>query len=342
MADNNKLRIGTRGSPLALTQTGHVVEKLKELHPILRGKGMTEMVVIKTTGDRVQNQLLASIGGKGLFTKELDEAMLRDEIDIAIHSMKDMPTFIPEGILLHAIMKREDPRDAFISNKAASFKDLPQGATLGTASLRRKAQMLNQRPDLKVVPFRGNVDTRLRKLNDGEADATLLAYAGLKRLGKGDVATSAIEIEDLLPAVGQGILAATCREGDKRAHALLAPLGDAETVSAALAERAMLAVLDGSCQTPIGGFAQMNGTGNLVLRGNIARPDGAEIAEIKISGPVAEAEQLGKKAADQLLLKAAPSIIEAIKSDQSYIIRPHPEMESPENLTKNVNDNAEN
>ena len=329
MADNNKLRIGTRGSPLALTQTGHVIEKLKELHPLLSKKGVVEMVVIKTTGDKVQNQLLASIGGKGLFTKELDEAMLRDEIDIAIHSMKDMPTFMPEGILLHAIMKRIDPRDAFISNKAKNFQDLPQGATLGTASLRRKAQILNKRPDLNVVPFRVNVDTRLKKLADGEADATLLAYAGLKRLNKDDVVTSAIEIEDLLPAVGQGLLAATCREGDKRANALLAPLADAETVASALAERAMLAVLDGSCQTPIGGYAKFDGTGNLVLKGNIARPDGREIAEIEISGPAAEAEQLGRKAADQLLLKAGPSIIEAIKQEQPDIIRPHPEMVRP-------------
>ena len=258
--------------------------------------------------------------------------MLRDEIDIAIHSMKDMPTYMPEGILLHAIMKRVDPRDAFISNRAATFKDLPKGATLGTASLRRKAQILNKRPDLKVIPFRGNVDTRLKKLDAGEADATLLAFAGLKRLGKENVVTSTVDIDDLLPAVGQGILAATCRLEDKRANVLLAPLGDTETIAAALAERAMLTVLDGSCQTPIGGYARMDGAGSLVLRGNIARPDGAEIADIEVSGPAAEAEQLGKKAADQLLLKAGPSIIEAIKSDQPDIIRPHPEMELPDKI----------
>ena len=327
MAVIDKLRIGTRGSPLALTQTGQVIEKLKAHHSVLKEKGAVELVVIRTTGDREQSRLLSEIGGKGLFTKELDEAMLRGEIDIAIHSMKDMPTFMPDGIVLHAITERVDPRDAFISPKAKNIEDLPEGATVGTASLRRKSQLLNLRPDLKVVPFRGNVDTRLDKLAAGEVDATLLAYAGLMRLGKEDAVTSLIEPEQLLPAVGQGVLAATCREEDLRANAYIAALGHPPTTAAVLAERAMLAGLDGSCQTPIAGWAQLDGTGKLTLQGIIARPDGAEKAHVTMSGLASEAELLGTQVAERLVLEAGPSILDAIKSSGPDIILPHPEME---------------
>ncbi len=332
----DKLRIGTRGSPLALTQTGQIIEKLKEHHPILREKGATELVIIKTTGDREQSRLLAEIGGKGLFTKELDEAMLRGDIDIAIHSMKDMPTFMPEGIVLHAITEREDPRDAFISLKAKNIDDLPEGATVGSASLRRKSQLLNLRPDLRVVPFRGNVDTRLDKLAAGEVDATLLAYAGLKRLGKVETVTSLIELEQMLPAVGQGVLAATCREEDLRANTLIAALSHPPTTAAVLAERAMLAVLDGSCHTPIAGWAHLDGLGKLTLRGLIARPDGAEKAVVSLTGLASEAELIGTQVAERLLLEAGPSILNAIKQNRPAIIRPDPEMIQPQTILGDV------
>jgi hydroxymethylbilane synthase len=336
MAIIDKFRIGTRGSALALAQTGQVIDKLKAKHSALQEPGATSLVVIKTTGDREQSRLLAEIGGKGLFTKELDEAMLRGDIDLAIHSMKDMPTYLPEGIVLHAITERVDARDAFISSKAKNIAELPEGATVGTASLRRKSQLLNLRPDLRVVPFRGNVDTRLQKLADGEVDATLLAYAGLKRMGKEDAVTSLIDIDQMLPAVGQGVLAATCREDDRRANTLIAALAHPPTTAAVLAERAMLAVLDGSCQTPIAGWAQLDGAGNLTLRGIIARPDGAEKAEVSLSGPSSEAEQIGTRVAERLILEAGPSILDAIKQDGPSIIRPHTEMERSKNTLGDV------
>ena len=335
MAAVDKLRVGTRGSPLALTQTNQVISILKEHHAVLREKGAVELIVIKTTGDREQSRLLSEIGGKGLFTKELDEAMLRNEIDIAVHSMKDMPTFMPDGIVLHAITERIDPRDAFISTKAKTIAELPQGAVVGTASLRRKSQILNMRPDLKVVPFRGNVETRISKLEAGDVNATLLAFAGLIRLGKQDAVTSLIEIDQVLPAVGQGVLAATCREEDLRANAMIASLSHPPTTVAVLAERAMLAVLDGSCQTPIAGLAHLDGTGKLDLRGIIARPDGVEKAEVELSGLASEAELLGTQVAEKLLIEAGPSILDAIKASGPDIIHPHPEMEHPENMKEN-------
>ena len=319
----DKLRIGTRGSPLALKQTGQVIELLRAQHTALRERGAIETVVIRTTGDREQSRLLSEIGGKGLFTKELDEAMLRGEIDIAIHSMKDMPTFMPEGIMLHAITERLDSRDAFISHKAKNINELSEGATVGTASLRRKAQLLNLRPDLQIIPLRGNIDTRLRKIVDGEADATLLAFAGLKRLGKENVIMSVINCEDMLPAVGQGVLAATCREDDLRANTFIASLVHPATTLAVLAERAMLAVLDGSCHTPIAGQAQFVSDEELTLRGLILRPDGVEKAEVTLTGNGSEAERLGTRVAERLILEAGPSILDAIKQDQSIFIKPN-------------------
>ena len=327
MNDIGPLRIGTRGSPLALTQTGTVVDALKSAHPLVRQKGAIEMVVITTTGDRVQNRLLSEIGGKGMFTKELDEALLLTQIDIGIHSMKDMPTFLPENIALHAIMPREDVRDALISEKYASLNDLPKGATLGTASLRRTAQVLIARPDLKVVPLRGNVDTRLNKITAGEADATLLAYAGLKRLGKENLATEILDTDMMLPAVGQGSLAATCRLDDPEANAVLAGLGEPPATAAIIAERAMLVLLDGSCHTPIAGLARPDGKGNIDMQGLIARPDGTESAQVSASAPLTSAQELGRSLAEDLLVQAGPGILEAIENDRPEIIRPHPEME---------------
>ena len=216
--ENSQLRIGTRGSPLALIQTKLVTEALKNTHVHLKEKGAVEMVVITTTGDRVQNQVLAELGGKGLFTKELDEAIVSERIDIAIHSMKDLPTLLPAGIALHPIMPREDVRDAFISDKAPSLDSLAPESSIGTASLRRKSQLLNHRPDLNILPIRGNVGTRINIIKEGKLDATLLAYAGLKRLGKEEVITEVIDTKVLLPAVGQGSLAATCRDDDSRAN----------------------------------------------------------------------------------------------------------------------------
>jgi len=327
MNDLGPLRIGTRGSPLALTQTSTVISALKNAHPLLKQKGATEMVVITTTGDRVQNRLLAEVGGKGMFTKELDEALLNDQIDIGIHSMKDMPTYLPEGIALHAIMPREDVRDAFVSSKYASFKELPEGATVGTASLRRKSQLLHARPDLRITPLRGNVDTRLKKIEDGEADATILALAGLNRLSKQDAATEIMETDILLPAVGQGSLAATCRMDDAGANALLAGLAEPPTTAAIIAERAMLVVLDGSCHTPIAGLARPDGKGNLEMRGLVARPDGREVADISATAPLTDAQNLGQTLAEDLLEKAGPGILEAIENDRPYFIQRHPEME---------------
>ncbi len=318
-----KFRIGTRGSPLALKQTGQVIQILKKHHSILRQPGVTEMVVIKTTGDREQSQLLAEIGGKGLFTKELDEAMLRGDIDLAIHSMKDMPTFLPDGIVLHAINERLDSRDAFISIKAENIRELSKGAIIGTASLRRKAQLLNMRPDLQIIPLRGNIGTRLEKVTSGEIDATLLAYAGLKRLGNEGAIQCVIGIDEILPAVGQGILAATCREDDLRANTLIAALSNPETTAIALAERAMLATLDGSCNTPIAGQAEFGVKGELMLCGMIIHPDGAEKAEIRLSGDKREAEQLGIRVAEKLKLEAGPLILESIKQTRPVLIKPH-------------------
>ena len=317
----DKLRIGTRGSPLALKQTGQVVDLLKAQHTALQGRGVIEIVVIRTTGDREQSQLLSEIGGKGLFTKELDEAMLRGEIDIAIHSMKDMPTFMPEGIMLHAINERLDSRDVFISKKAKNIRELKEGATVGTASLRRKAQLLNLRPDLQIVPLRGNIDTRLKKIADGDIDATLLAFAGLKRLGREDVIMSIVDSEEILPAVGQGVLAATCREDDLRANTFIAALAHPATTLAVLAERAMLGVLDGSCHTPIAGQAQFVSEEELTLHGLILRPDGVEKAEVTLTGNGNEAERLGTRVAERLILEAGPSILDAIKRDQPIFIK---------------------
>jgi hydroxymethylbilane synthase len=302
------LRIGTRGSPLALAQAEEVKDKLVAAFPEMAG--LAEIVVIKTTGDMIQDRALADIGGKGLFTKEIDDAMLEGRIDLAVHSMKDVPTWLPDGIVLPCMLEREDPRDAFISEKAGCIADLPTGSVIGTAALRRQALILNRRPDLKVVTFRGNVQTRLRKLADGEVDATLLALAGLNRLGNAHVATSIIEPDEMLPAVAQGAIGVTCRTGDQRAHGYLAGLNHEITVLRVSAERAMLEVLDGSCRTPIAALAEIDGRGGLSLRGLIARPDGSQVLEVRRSGAAADAEGLGRDAGEELKERAGPGFLE--------------------------------
>lgn len=291
------LRIGTRGSPLALAQAHEVQARLAAAHGL--EAGAIEIRVIRTSGDRIQDRPLSEAGGKGLFTKEIEEELKAEEIDLAVHSSKDVPTFLPDGLVLAAFLQREDVRDAFVSPRAAGLRELAAGAVVGTASLRRQAQVLRLRPDLKVVPFRGNVQTRLRKLADGEVDATLLALAGLKRLGRPEVATSVLSLDDFLPAVGQGAIAVETRGGDERVRQYLAALDDADTATALAAERAFLAALDGSCRTPIAGHAWIE-DGRLHLRGLVLRPDGSEAYETSRSGDRAEAAELGAEAGAEL------------------------------------------
>jgi hydroxymethylbilane synthase len=304
-----RLSIGTRGSPLALAQAEDVRRRLSAAHPELGDEGAIEISVIKTSGDKMLDQPLADIGGKGLFTKEIDEAMLDGRIDLAVHSMKDVPTVLPQGISMGAVLEREDPRDAFISKKAEDLSGLPAGSLVGTASLRRKAQVLNLRPDLRVVMFRGNVQTRLRKLEEGQADATLLAIAGLNRLSLADVATSVISSEDMLPAVAQGAVGVACRTDDAEAHRLLDPLRHLETEQRIAAERTFLLVLDGSCRTPIAALSDVESGATMRLRGLIAKPDGSEVLTVERSGKLVEAEAIGRSAGEELLGRAGPGFL---------------------------------
>jgi hydroxymethylbilane synthase len=297
------LRLGTRGSPLALTQARMVRAALAKAHGLDPERIALE--VIRTSGDRIQDRPLADVGGKGLFTKEIEEALTAGAIDLAVHSSKDMPTVLPAGLVLSAFMEREDPRDVFISRKAKSIEELPRGATVGTASLRRQAMIKRKRPDLVIVPLRGNVETRLRKLDEGLADATLLALAGLKRLGLADAATAILDIDEFLPAVGQGAIGIETRAGDSRTREMLGAINHADTFSALAAERAFLAVLDGSCRTPIGGHATTSG-GRLRFRGMIVKPDGSEAFETTREGDVRDAEKLGADAGGELKGRASP------------------------------------
>ena len=262
-----------------------------------------EVVVIKTTGDKIQDRPLKEIGGKGLFTKEIEEDMLSGAIDIAVHSMKDMPVDQPEGLILDTYLPREDVRDAFVSPRVKRLADLAKGAVVGTSSLRRKAQLLNFRPDLQVVEFRGNVQTRLKKLDDGVAEATFLAMAGLNRLGRSDVASSAIEVDEMLPAVAQGAIGIERRLDDTRMAQMLAAIHHVETGQRLAAERAFLAALDGSCETPIGGLAVLNG-GSIHLRGEILRPDGSESLTDEGVAPIEDAAELGRAVAGRLRARA--------------------------------------
>ena len=295
------IRIGTRGSPLALAQARLARAALAAAHGW--HEDAIEIVTIRTSGDRIQDRPLSEAGGKGLFTKEIEEALLGRAIDLAVHSAKDMPTVLPDGLMLAACLPREDVRDAFISRKAASLRDLPHGAVVGTASLRRQAMVKRQRPDLTIVPLRGNVETRLRKLDAGEVDATLLALAGLRRLGLTDHVTALLDIDTFLPAVGQGAVTIEVRIDDARTRDLLAKIDHADTSVALACERAFLAVLDGSCRTPIAGHATLQGD-SLRFRGMILRPDGSEAFETSRSGSRKDAVALGADAGAELKARA--------------------------------------
>jgi hydroxymethylbilane synthase len=303
------LRIGTRGSPLALAQTHEVRDRLQAAWPELAGPEAIDIEIIKTTGDLVQDRPLAEIGGKGLFTKELDEAMLAGRIQLAVHSMKDVPTVLPDGIVLPCILPREDVRDAFLCLKAKTLAELPEGALIGTSSLRRGAQILHRRPDLKVVNFRGNVQTRMRKLEEGVVDATLLAMAGLRRLGLAHHATSALAVDDMLPAVAQGAIGITCQSGDEASHRFLAALNDPVSFVRVAAERAFLTRLDGSCRTPIAALAELDGE-RLSLRGLIVSPDGRTVHTTSRQGSRADAEAMGIDAAEELIAVAGPGFFD--------------------------------
>jgi hydroxymethylbilane synthase len=300
-AKTSILRIGSRGSPLALVQAREVQSRLAAACGL--DPAEIEIKIIRTTGDAIQDRPLAEAGGKGLFTKEIEEALLSGAIDLAVHSSKDMTTALPAGLALSAFLPREDARDAFISHKAQSLRDLPAGATVGTASLRRSALVKRLRPDLDIVPLRGNVETRLRKIEDGVADATLLAVAGLKRLGLLSAATALLDLDEFLPAVGQGAIGIETRAADTRTLALVGKIGDADTATALAAERAFLTVLDGSCRTPIGGHARVSG-GTIRFRGIIVKPDGSEAFEVSRDGPSARAAELGADAGRELKSRA--------------------------------------
>jgi hydroxymethylbilane synthase len=299
------LRIGTRGSPMALCQTALVRDRLVAAHPELAAAGAVEIVTIRTTGDRVQDRRLAEIGGKGLFTKEIEEALFAGRIDLAVHSLKDVETWLPDGLEIACVLPRDDPRDAFLSMQGSSLAALPEGARIGTASLRRQAQLLRRRPDLTVVPIRGNVNTRIRKLEAGEVDAIVLALCGLERLGEAARATEILSREIMLPAVGQGALAIECRAGDEGLRRLLEALHDPGSAACVKAERAMLAALDGSCRTPIAGLAELDGD-QLVLEGLLLKPDGSAEIRGRGGGGIGEAESLGTELGGELRHRAGP------------------------------------
>jgi hydroxymethylbilane synthase len=306
-APGHKLvRIGTRGSPLALAQANDTRRRLAAAHGM--PLDLLEIVVIKTSGDRVQDRPLSEIGGKGLFTKEIEDALLAGQIDLAVHSMKDVPTVLPEGLEMACYLPREDVRDAFLSPRAKSLMELPEGAVVGTSSLRRQAQVLRARPDLQVIGFRGNVETRLRKLEERLADATLLACAGLNRLGMADKITAPIPTDVFLPAVAQGAVGLEIRANDQRARALLAPLDHRPTSVCIAAERAFLAKLDGSCRTPIAGLAELTGD-RLRLRGLILSPDGREAHATEREGLASDGAAMGHDAAAELLGRAGPHFL---------------------------------
>ncbi|PLL14889.1 hydroxymethylbilane synthase [Tabrizicola sp. TH137] len=295
------LKIGTRGSPLALWQAHEVRRCLMAAFDL--PEAAFEIVVIKVTGDQILDKPLKEIGGKGLFTREIEEALIEEAIDIAVHSMKDMPTVQPEGLILDCYLPREDVRDGFVSPGVASLADLPQGAVVGSSSLRRRAQLALRRPDLRLVEFRGNVQTRMRKLEEGVAVATFLAMAGLNRLGMAHVARAAIAPEEMLPAVAQGAIGVERRIADQRVEWMLSAIHDRETGLRLAAERGFLARLDGSCETPIAGLAVIEGD-RLWLRGEILRPDGSESITGERRGVVSDAAALGRDLAEEVLGRA--------------------------------------
>ncbi|MEQ8737120.1 MAG: hydroxymethylbilane synthase [Hoeflea sp.] len=301
-------RIGTRGSALALAQAYETRDRLMAAHDL--PESAFEVVVLSTKGDRITDRPLAEIGGKGLFTEELEEQLTDGRLDLAVHSSKDMPTALPEGLGIVAYLEREDPRDAFISGVGGALEELPQNAVVGSSSLRRQALIRRLRPDISVITFRGLVDTRLRKLADGEVHATMLAYAGLKRLGKAEVATHLMDPETFPPAPGQGAICIEARLGDERILDLLAPIDHAETHSALNCERAFLGALDGSCRTPIAGHATLK-DGRVSFHGMILTPDGATFHEIRADGAEADAAVLGADAGAEVRGRAGAKFFES-------------------------------
>jgi hydroxymethylbilane synthase len=305
------IRIATRKSPLAMWQAEHVTAELKKAHPGLK----VEILGMSTQGDKILDTPLAKIGGKGLFVKELEIAILDGRADIAVHSMKDVPVELPDGLHLSTILEREDPRDAFVSNTYKTFAELPKGARVGTSSLRRECQLVQGRPDLQILPLRGNVNTRLRKLDEGEYDAIILAAAGLKRLGFHDRITAEISAEISLPAIGQGAVGIECRVDDTRINELLAPLHHIETAYCVRAERAMNNRLEGGCQVPIAGFALLENN-KLWLRGLVGKVDGTEIIRAESNGTPDEAEAMGFGLADLLLSQGAGAILKELYANK--------------------------
>ena len=300
------IRIGTRSSPLALAQAYETRARLMEAHDL--DEERFEIVKKTSAGDRIQDQSLREFGGKGLFTKEIEDALLADEIDVAVHSMKDVATDLPPGLTIPCLLPREDVRDAFLSFTAKSLMELPQGAVVGTSSLRRQSQIRHLRPDLEVVEFRGNVQTRLHKLEEGVADATFLANAGLRRLGYEDKITTLVEIDQMLPAVAQGAIGLQIRKDDTDMARLIAPLNHQKTFDCVMMERAFLGRLDGNCRTPIAGLAVIAGK-DISFRGMILSPDGKEAHETTRLGPIGEAEKLATHAADELLDKVGADFL---------------------------------
>lgn len=307
---NRIVKIATRKSPLAMWQAEYVRDALLALHPNLQ----IELVKMSTQGDKILDVPLAKVGGKGLFVKELEQGMLAGDADIAVHSMKDVPVEFPEGLHLPVICQREDPRDAFVSNNFASLDDLPEGAKVGTSSLRRECQLRASRPDLIVLPLRGNVNTRLAKLDAGEFDAIILASAGLKRLGFADRIKSALSAEQSLPAIGQGAVGIETRVDDAEINALLEPLRCPETWIVVTAERALNKRLAGGCQVPIAGYALLE-DGNIWMRGLVGRPDGSLMLRAEIKGKAEDADALGIQLAEDLLSQGADAILAAVYGD---------------------------
>jgi hydroxymethylbilane synthase len=302
------LRLGTRGSRLALVQAGLVRDALAGAVPALSAPDAIEIVAMKTTGDAIQDRPLSEAGGKGLFVKEIEEALLQRRIDAAVHSMKDMPTAQPPGLAIQAFLPREDARDVLIAGAVQRIADLRQGAVVGTSALRRRAQLLHRRPDLQIVNLRGNVETRLAKREAGAVEATLLALAGLKRLGMAHVGTPVPE-DEMLPAVGQGAVCIECREDDAKIKAWLAAINHVATATGVAAEHAMLAVLDGSCRTPIAGHAILTADGALHLRALIVKPDGSEAIATERRGPASDADAMGRDAGHELKRRGGPGFL---------------------------------
>jgi len=302
------LRLGTRGSPLALAQAQQARARLAAAHPALAAPGAIEIVTVRTSGDRITDRPLADLGGKALFTKEIEEALLDRRIDIAVHSLKDMETVLPQGLEIACCLPREDPRDALVATGAIRrIADLPHGAVVGTSSVRRKAQLLSARPDLSVVGLRGNVGTRLRKLGEGECAATVLAAAGLNRLDRADCIASLIDPADMLPAAGQGIVAIEARETDLRVRELLAAIDDADASRAAAAERAVLAALGGTCRTPIAALATIAGA-RMALEAMVIEPDGSALWRARREGAAIDMRAIGADAGAELRARVRPGL----------------------------------